>query len=168
MEEKVIVQEKIVVPKPRKSPFLAGLLSALFPFGIGPFYNGEVIKGFIYLVVFAGLITMQEQGEAQPFVALILAGFYFFQIIDSVHTASRINRRALLGKEIEEGEEDLAAEAIKAGSVFWGILLIVLGAVLLLGNFEVISYKVIFDLWPAVVIVIGAKLVLDYFSKDRS
>jgi TM2 domain-containing membrane protein YozV len=168
MEEKVIVQEKIVVPKPRKSPFLAGLLSALFPFGIGPFYNGEIIKGFIYLVVFAGLVTMQEQADAQPFVALVLAGFYFFQIIDSVHVANRINRRALLGKEIDEGEEELAGEVIKAGSIFWGILLIVLGAVLLFGNFEVISYKVIFDLWPAVVIVIGAKLVLDYFGKDRS
>ncbi len=168
MEEKVIVQEKVVVPKPRKSPFLAGLLAALFPFGIGPFYNGELVKGFIYLVVFAGLVTMQKHGDAQPFEGLVLAGFYFFQIIDSVHVANRINRRALLGKEIEEGEEELAGEALKAGSIFWGILLIVLGAILLLGNFEVISYKIIFDLWPAVVIVIGAKLVLDYFGRARA
>lgn len=168
MEEKVIVQEKVVIPKPRKSPFLAGLLAALFPFGIGPFYNGELIKGFIYLVVFAGLVTMQQHGDAQPFAGLVLAGFYFFQIIDSVSMANRINRRALLGKEIDEGEEELTGEELKAGSIFWGILLIVLGAILLLGNFEIISYKVIFDLWPAVVIIIGAKLVLDYFNKDRS
>jgi TM2 domain-containing membrane protein YozV len=168
MEEKVVVQEKVVVPRSPKSSFLAGLLAFLFPFGIGPFYNGELIKGFIYLVVFAGLVTMQQHGDAQPFAGLVLAGFYFFQIIDSVHVANRINRRALLGKETEEEGEELAGEALKAGSIFWGILLIVLGAILLLGNFEVISYKVIFDLWPAVVIVIGAKLVLDYFGKDRS
>jgi TM2 domain-containing membrane protein YozV len=168
MEEKIVVQEKVVVPKPPKSSFLAGLLAFLFPFGIGPFYNGELIKGFIYLVVFAGLVTMQQHGSAQPFAGLVLAGFYFFQIIDSVHVANRINRRALLGVAAEEGEVSLSTEAIQAGSIFWGILLIVLGAILLLGNFEVISYKVIFDLWPAVVIVIGAKLVLDYFGKDRS
>jgi len=168
MEEKVVVQEKVVVPKPRKSPFLARLLAALFPFGVGPFYNGELVKGFIYLVIFAGLVTMQQHGDAQPFAGLVLAGFYFFQIIESVSTANRINRRALLGEGAEEAEVDFSTEAIRSGSIFWGILLIVLGAILLLGNFEVISYKVIFDLWPAVVIVIGAKLVLDYFAKDRS
>lgn len=167
MEEKVIVQEKVVVAKPRKSPFLAGLLSALFPFGVGTFYNGETLKGLIYLVVFAGLVTLQHHGESQPFAGLILAGFYFFQIIDSVNAANRINRRALVGQEAAE-EEVLSAEAIKSGSVFWGVLLIVIGAVLLLGNFEVISYRAIFDLWPLVVIVIGGKLIFDYYSKGRS
>jgi len=167
MEEKVIVQEKGLVAKPRKSPFLAGLLSALFPFGVGTFYNGETVKGLIYLVIFAGLVTLQRHGESQPFAGLILAGFYFFQIIDSVNAANRLNRRALVGPEAAE-EEVLPAEAIKSGSVFWGGLLIVIGAVLLLGNFEVISYRAIFDLWPLVVIVIGAKLIFDYFSKNRS
>jgi hypothetical protein len=166
MEEKVVVQEKLIVPKPRKSPFLAGLLSALFPFGVGTFYNGETVKGLIYLVVFAGLVSLQPHGGSQPFAGLILAGFYFFQIIDSVSAANRINRRALVGQEAAE-EEILPTEAVKAGSVFWGILLIVIGAVLLLGNFEVISYRAIFDFWPAVVIVIGGKLIFDYFAKSR-
>src|SRR4030043_389195 len=106
MEEKVIVQEKIVLPKPRKSPILAFLLSFFFPFGVGPFYNGEVVKGFVYLVIFAGLVTMQQHGDAQPFAGILL-----------------------------------------------------------LGNFEVISYKTILDFWPVVVIVIGGKLIFDYFSK---
>jgi hypothetical protein len=167
MEEKVIVQEKIVVPKPRKSPFLAGFLSAVFPFGVGAFYNGETVKGLIYLFVFAGLVSLQHNGGSQPFGGLLLAGYYFFQIIDSVGAANRINRRALTGGE-EVEEEALPAEAIKAGSVFWGALLILIGAVLLLGNFGVISYRAIFDFWPVVVIIIGAKLIFDYFSKNRS
>jgi len=167
MEEKVIVQEKIVVPKPRKSPLLAGFLSAIFPFGVGPFYNGETVKGLIYLVIFAGLVSLQPHGGSQPFGGLLLAGYYFFQIIDSVGTANRINRRALTGVEVAE-EEALPAEAIKSGSVFWGALLILIGAVLLLGNFEVISYRAIFDFWPIVVIIIGAKLIFDYLSRNRS
>lgn len=166
MEEKPAVEEHIVAPKARKSPFLAGLLAALFPFGIGPFYNGELVKGFVYLFVFAGLVTMQKHG--QPFMGLLLAGFYFFQIIDSVQTSNRINRRALAGAEPGEEEMAFTTEAVKAGSIFWGILLIALGAVLLLGNFEVISYRVIFDLWPLVVILIGAKLVVDYYRGKRS
>src|SRR4030066_1107456 len=101
MEEKVIVQEKIVLPKPRKSPILAFLLSFFFPFGVGPFYNGEVIKGFVYLVIFAGLVTMQQHGDAQPFAGLVLAAFYIFQFIDPGNVANRINLRALAGGEIE-------------------------------------------------------------------
>jgi len=165
MEEKVIVQEKIVLPKPRKSPILAFLLSFFFPFGAGPFYNGEVIKGFIYLIIFAGLVTMQQHGESQPFAGIVLGAFYIFQIIDSVNTANRINRRALVGGEVEEDEAVITTEAVTAGSIFWGVLLIALGGILLLGNFEVISYKAILDFWPVVVIVIGAKLIFDYLSK---
>ncbi len=167
MEEKIIIQEKVVVPKPRKSPFLAGFLSAVFPFGIGAFYNGETVKGFIYLVIFGGLVSLQHHGGSQPFGGILLAGFYFFQIIDSVGAANRINRRALTGGEDVE-EEALPVEAIKSGSIFWGVLLILIGAVLLLGNFGVISYRSIFDFWPVVVIIIGLKLILDYFSRNRS
>lgn len=161
------MEEKVVVQKPTKSPALAGILSFFFPFGIGAFYNGEIVKGFVYLIIFAGMVTMQPHGGAQPFAGLILAGFYFFQIIDSVNTAKRINRRARRGEEVEEEEEELVTQAVKSGSVFWGALLIGLGAILLLGNFEVISYKKIFDFWPLVVIVIGIKLVADYFSRNK-
>jgi len=165
MEEKVIVQEKLVLPKPRKSPILAFLLSFFFPFGVGPFYNGEVIKGFIYLIIFAGLVTMQQHGDAQPFAGIVLGAFYIFQIIDTVNTANKINRRALVGGEIEEEEAVISTEAVTAGSIFWGVLLIALGLILLLGNFEVISYRAILDFWPVVVIVIGGKLIFDYLKK---
>jgi TM2 domain-containing membrane protein YozV len=165
MEEKVIVQEKVVLPKPRKSPVLAFLLSFFFPFGVGPFYNGEIVKALIYLVVFAGLVTMQPQGGSQPFAGILMGAFYIFQIIDSVNVANKINRRALVGGEAEVEETTISTEAMTAGSIFWGILLIALGGILLLGNFEVISYKTIWDFWPAVVIVIGAKLIFDYLSK---
>jgi len=165
MEEKIVVQEKVVLAKPRKSPILAFLLSFFFPFGVGPFYNGEVIKGFVYLVIFAGLVTMQQHGDAQPFAGIVLAAFYIFQMIDSVNVANKINRRALLGGQVEAEEEVITTEAVTAGSIFWGVLLIALGGILLLGNFEVISYKTILDFWPVVVIVIGGKLIFDYLSK---
>jgi TM2 domain-containing membrane protein YozV len=167
VKEKVIVQEKVVVPKPRKSPALAGFLSAVFPFGVGAFYNGETLKGLIYLVVLGGLISLQHHGGSQPFAGILLAGFYFFQIIDSVGAANRINRRALTGGEVAE-EEPMPEEVIKSGSIFWGALLILIGAVLVLGNFGVISYRAIFDFRPVVVIIIGVKLIFDYFSRNRS
>jgi membrane-bound ClpP family serine protease len=65
-----------------------------------------------------------------------------------------------------EKEEEFP-ELVKAGSIFWGAVLIVLGAILLLANFEVISYDTVFDFWPVAVIIIGVKLVADYFGKSR-
>ena len=159
------MEGKIVVQRPPKSPALAGILAAFFPVGVGAFYNGEVVKGFIYLVIFAGLCTMQGHGSAQPFAGLILGGFYFFQIIDSVGIAKRINRRMLQGEGVPEEEPGI--DSVKTGSVFWGALLIVLGGILLLGNFDVISYDRIIDFWPVVVIVIGVKLVAEHFSKNK-
>jgi TM2 domain-containing membrane protein YozV len=159
------MEEKIIVQKTPKSPLLAGLLSFLFPFGIGAFYNGEMIKGIVYLII--GLVTMQPHGGAQPFAGLVLAGFYFFQIIDSVNVAKRINRQALRGEGVKEQGEEAVTEAVRSGSVFWGALLIVIGAILILANFEVISYNRVFDFWPLVVIVIGGKLVADYFFGNK-
>lgn len=159
------MEEKVVVKKPLKSPVLAGILSGVFPFGIGAFYNGEILKGFLYLFLFAGLVTMQGHGHSQPFLGLILAGFYIFQIIDSVRAANRINLRILRGEAEAEAEEEDVTVIVKSGSIFWGILLILLGGILLLANFEVLSYDKVFDYWPVGVIIIGAKLVVDYFAK---
>ena len=159
------MEERIVVKRPPKSPFGAGVLSFFFP-GTGLLYCNQVMKGLLYMLIFAGLVTMQAHAGGQPFSALILAGFYIFQIIDTVNVAKAINRKALLGTEEEAEEEDLAKQA-KAGSIFWGLVLIGLGAVLLLANYDLISYHTFFDLWPLIVIVIGLKLIVEYISKKK-
>lgn len=160
------MEEKVVVKRPPKSPFLAGVLAFFFPFGIGQIYNRQILKGLIFMIVLAGLVTMQTTGEGQPFLGIILGGFYIYQIIDAVQISKSINRRYLLGEEeVEEAEE--FPEALKAGSIFWGAVLIFLGVILLLANFEVISYGTLFDFWPVAVIIIGVKLVADYFGKGR-
>jgi hypothetical protein len=163
MEEKIVIQRK-----PPKSPAVAGILAGLFPFGIGAMYNGLYVKGLVYLFIFAGLVTVQGRGHGQPFFALILAGFFFYQIIESIQTASAINRRALTGREDETAAiEDQILEPAKAGSVFWGAVLVGLGALLLLANFRVIDYDTLFDFWPLAVIGFGVKLVFDHFARAK-
>lgn len=160
------MEEKIVVKKQPKSSFLAGLLSFIFP-GAGSLYNSQISKGLIFIVAFAVLVTWQTTGENQPFAGLILAGFWIYQLIDAVMTAKAINKKALLGEEVEEISVEEVPQFIKSGSIFWGIVLIALGGILMLSNFDVISYNTIFDFWPVVVIVIGIKLVIDYMSKNK-
>lgn len=160
------MEEKVVFKRPPKSPALAGILAFFFP-GTGALYNRQYLKGIIFIVLLAGLITMQPNEEIQPFIAIILGGFYFFQIIDAVQTANRINRRFLLGKEEEEVTVEEFPELIKTGSIFWGIVLIAIGGILLLANFDVLDYDTVFDFWPIVIVVIGGKLIVDYLRKGK-
>lgn len=159
------MEEKVVVKRPPKSPFLAGLLAFFVP-GTGAFYNGQMLKGFVYVIITAGLITLQTTGEGQPFLGIILGGFYIYQIIESIQIANAINRKALkIGEEEIEIEE--FPQLVKAGSVFWGVVLLALGVILLLANFEVIDYDTLFDFWPVVVIIIGLKFIIDYITKKN-
>ena len=161
------MEEKIVVKRPPKSPGLAGVLSFFFPFGTGALYNGQIRKAIIFFFVFAGLVTLQTSGQGQPFLGLMLAGFYFYQIFDAVQTAKAINRRGLQmeDQEVEDFEE--IPEMVTSGSVFWGIILMLLGGILLFANFEVISYDAVWEFWPLAIIVVGVKLISDFYKKEK-
>lgn len=160
------MEEKVVVKRPPKSPGLAGVLAFFFPFGVGQLYNEQYRKALIFFLVFAGLVTLNTHGDAQPFMGLAIAGFYFYQIFEAVQTSKQINRIAmqLEEKKLEVVEE--FPEAIRGGSIFWGIFIMAIGGILLLANFDVIEYDALWDYWPVLVIVIGFKLIMDYFMKN--
>jgi TM2 domain-containing membrane protein YozV len=160
MDEKVIIQQK-----PPKSPAAAGILSVIFP-GAGALYNGLIAKGVVYILIFAGLITIQDAHGGQPFKALILAGFYIFQIIESINNAKAINLAAA-GKPAEAVKMDVLPQIIPSGSIFWGIVLIVIGILATLANFDVILWDTLWDFWPVAVIVIGLKLVFDSIARKN-
>ena len=162
------MEEKVIMKRPPKSPFLAGVLAFFFPFGTGQLYNNQYRKALVFFFIFAGLVTLNAQGDAgQPFLGITLAGFYFYQLFDAVQTAGRINRGALQGEEdIMQAEE--VPEFVKTGSIFWGIVLIALGVMLIFANFEVMSYDTVFEfLIPFAILVVGVKLVVDHYSKSR-
>ncbi len=159
------MEEKVVVKRLPKSPVLAGFLS-LFP-GLGAIYNGQVYKGFLFIIIFAGLITLQERAEIQPFIGLLLPAFVIYAIIEAVQTANRINLRSAGKEEVEEIKEEVP-QAIKTGSVFWGLVLLALGVILLLANFEVIDYEALLDFWPVLVIILGLKLIYNYLTKKNN
>lgn len=157
------MNEKTTGSRTTKSPVLAAVLSIIFP-GAGSLYNGDFGRGIVFIIIFAGLVTLQTRSHVQPFAALLLAGFYFFQIFDAVHQARMINL-ASSGEEVEEIKAPARPEP--RGSIFWGILMMALGLVFLLANFEIILYENIFDFWPVIIIVIGLKLILDAFKRHQ-
>jgi hypothetical protein len=163
-EQEVQIEEKVVVKRPPKSPGLAGVLAFFFPFGTGALYNAQFKKAAMFFFVFAGLVSLQPSAP-QPFVALMLAGFFIYQIFDAVQTAKAINRASLHQKLEPVTDIEEIPVAITSGSIFWGISLMILGGILLLANFEVIDYDTLWEFWPIAVIFFGLKLVVDYYKQ---
>jgi hypothetical protein len=159
------MEEKVILKRPPKSPALAGILAFFLP-TTGALYNGQPLKFFIYLIVFGGLISLQPSG-AQPFTAFLLVGFLCYQFFEAIQTAKNINKRALNLKEEEVPEVEEIPEFVKTGSIFWGIVIMLIGFVLLLANFEVLNYRTLGEFWPIAVVVIGIKLVTDYYKKQK-
>jgi TM2 domain-containing membrane protein YozV len=185
MTDKIIIQNK-----PPKSPAAAGILSGFFP-GAGQLYNGEGAKALLFFLIFAGCMTMMPRGP-HPFLPLVFAAFYIYQIIDAVQTAKAVNLKSaeaaaaaagapgsapagapVLGSAAGPGfaapgsaaASPIAGKPIAQGSVFWGLLLMAIGAIFLLANFDVVELDQILEFWPVAVILVGLKIIFESLRK---
>lgn len=159
-------EKTVVAPRSMKSPGLAGILSIFLPFGAGALYNEQKNKALIQLVIFFGLVYALSKGGNGVVFGLALAAFYFYQIIDNIQSAKAVNAAAIGQPAAVAGVPELP-EAVASGSIFWGIVLIALGVILILANFEIIPYRTLGDYWPVAAIVIGIKLVADASIKSK-
>ena len=162
MDEKITIQQR-----PLKSPAAAGILAGIFP-GAGALYNGLITKGILYILIFAGLISIQDHAGGQPFKALLLAGFYIFQLIEAINDARALNLAAGGEKAADTPKVQNFPQVVPTGSIFWGIVLMVVGVLAILANFDIIMWENLWDYWPVVVIVIGLKLVFDAIIKSKA
>lgn len=143
-----------------KNPSLAAFL-AIFP-GMGAIYNGNIIKGIAYMVIFAVLIVLTDHAHDPDAVVfgLMIAGFFIFQVLDSYNEACRINRRPAGDENSSGGKEDL--------SLFGAITVLAIGIVFQLANLDLLTYRQVTRLWPLVLIVFGIKIVTNYFKREES
>ncbi|MFH2107875.1 MAG: DUF5668 domain-containing protein [Chrysiogenia bacterium] len=143
-----------------KSPSLAAFL-AIFP-GVGAIYNGNLIKGVTYMLLFAVLIVLTSNAHDPNVVvfALMIAGFYIFQIIDSYNDAIKINQNVLTEENPAGSKEDI--------SLFSAIVVLVIGIVFQMVNFELLTYRQVTRLWPLALIAFGIKIVFNYFKREEN
>lgn len=142
-----------------KSPSLAAFLS-IFP-GVGAIYNGNFLKGVTYMLLFAVLIILTGNAHEPDSVVfgLMIAGFYIFQIIDSYNEARRINQNILSEENPAGSKEDL--------SLFTAIVVLLVGIVFQMANFDLLTYRQVTRLWPLALIAFGIKTVFNYFKREE-
>jgi hypothetical protein len=142
-----------------KNPSLAAFL-AIFP-GMGAIYSGNFLKGVTYVLIFAVLIVLTSNAQDPDAVvfALMIGGFYIFQIVDSYNEAGRMNQNISTGGGSAGGKEDL--------SLFTAIVVLVIGIVFQLANFDLLTYRQVTRLWPLALVAFGIKIVFNYFKREE-
>ena len=160
----------VVVEK--KSPGLAGILSAIFP-GLGHLYLGLYQRSFKVAAAFVGCIWLVSTGfmggHLAPVFGMGIAFIWFFGIIDSVRQAKAIN-----GGYVETGglasEKALTKAREGTGSLTWGVILVGIGSLWLLDRYaDLDAFWAIVEDWlaPASFILFGLILITTYVIKKR-
>jgi TM2 domain-containing membrane protein YozV len=147
---------------------VAATLLGFIP-GVGAIYNGQVVKGLIHVLVFAGLIALSQHAD---FFGVLVAFFYFYMVWDAYATAKAIQEKRPLPDPFGLGAQLPVAEASGPSSPGPGsaivrhgphaptgaIVLIALGVLFLLDNLGIFHWHWIGRMWPIILIVIGVWL----------
>ena len=141
-----------------RSPFLATFLS-LMP-GLGQAWLGYYQQGFINIAVVAGCITALSSNRLEgiePFIALGMAFYWLYNMVDANRRAHHLYRvSAGLGAEEFTDEFPLPRPQ---GSLFGGVVLVLIGLLVIMDlNFGV-SMEWIEDWWPLALVILGARMV---------
>jgi Domain of unknown function (DUF5668) len=139
------------VADPSISPGLAFLLG-LIP-GVGAIYNGQYAKGLVHVFIFGLLMSIASEGrhEPTPLIVMMMMGFYFYMPFEAYHTAVKRQR----GLPVDEFSSILPLKG-KAGLYPVGpIVMIGVGILFLLNNFELLRISQVLRLWPMGLIALG-------------
>ena len=144
----------VLPPPPARSTSSPGVafVLGLFP-GLGAVYNGEYNKALIHIVVFVAMIVglNSDMGDgADVALSLLLAGFVLYMAFD----ASRVARARSLGQVSTD-----PLEALTKNRPVGPIILIGLGVLFLLNNFDWFSFHRVGRLmWPIILIGVGVMM----------
>jgi hypothetical protein len=144
----------------RKRPALAGLL-ALMP-GLGHVYVGYYKQAFQNVLVVCFTILLMTSGAfhgVEAPIALFLAFFWLYNVVDAVRRASLYNQ-ALAGLRAMDLPDDVSSPIpMKVGSLGGGIALVILGGVLFTHTKFDWSLRWVADWWPLGLVAVGVWLI---------
>jgi hypothetical protein len=130
------------------SPPLAFFLGFL-P-GLGAFYNEQYGKGIIHLAIFLFLFIVGVDGSlnggAEAALWICLSGLWVYMPIDAYRTA----KARLAGQTLSD-----PLESFSKGRPIGPILIIGIGLLLLLHNFDWFPWWRVQQFWPIILIVVG-------------
>jgi hypothetical protein len=138
------------------SPGLAFILG-LLP-GVGAIYNAQYAKGLVHVLVFGMLISLANAdsvGELQILFGLMIPTWVIYQAFEAYHTA----RRRQMGEVVDEFSGIVSGRPGQGGFPMGPIVLIGLGVIFLLHNFELLRISQLLKFWPLGLIGAGVYML---------
>ncbi len=152
------------------NPTVAGILAGIFPFGVGPVYNGQYAKGLAYLMISALLIYgANHGGDVDWIFGVGFAFFIFYQIVDSVKSAKALQLGQsppdplglgqAFGWQSPASSDKIEAKRVPVGAM----VLILLGILFLLHTMGLTEFG-LDRYWPLILIIVGAWMLARNFG----
>ncbi|MEM1177900.1 MAG: hypothetical protein AAGM22_06130 [Acidobacteriota bacterium] len=147
----------------QRSPFVAGLLSAVLP-GLGNVYNGLFQRGLMTFLLGISLLFTASSSDQGPILALLVPSMLFtwlFGIIDAVRQAGLINYGVT--------ETDLPTAKAQSGSggLAIGVAFFLIGAYGLFSQVFEIDLSVLIDYWYVLLMAFGGWLIYQSMQQRR-
>ena len=151
VEGKTTKEETVVNTHPGAA-FVLGLIP-----GVGAIYNGEFLKAAIHVLIFGTLVSLHDlTSVGRPLLGLINAAFYFYMPFEAYYTAKkRMLKRQGVDLETPIDRLQQQFEDVRHRELWGGVLLILIGALFLLGNLNVFAVAEVAKFWPALLVVLG-------------
>jgi hypothetical protein len=131
----------------KRSPAAAAWLS-LLP-GLGHLYVGYTTKGLVFALLAVSVIQIASESDGP--LGLFIPFVWLYAMIDAHRSAVEVNRLAASGAKLPRSNFDL--------SKWWGYILIGLGGLLVLENFDIIDFDWLWRLWPLGLIAMGVYIL---------
>jgi hypothetical protein len=148
-----------------EAAFILGLIPA-----VGAIYNAEFFKAAIHMVIFGFLVTLADSthGPGSGLMHLIAFGFWAYMPFEAYYTA-RKRKLALEGINLETPFDRLNDQLgeFHNKELWGGIILVAIGVVFLLDNFDVVRFEQVQKLWPVIPMAVGV-LLIRRFSQGKS
>ena len=148
-----------------EAAFILGLIPA-----VGAIYNAEFFKAAIHMVVFAFLISLADHshGPGSGLVHFMAFVFYVYMPFEAYYTAKK-RKLATQGIDLETPFDRLSDQMgeFHNKELWGGIILVGVGVVFLLDNFNLIAFDEITKLWPVIPMAVGV-LLIRRFAQGKS
>ena len=139
----------------------AAFLLGLIP-GVGAIYNAQYFKAAIHLLVFALLVNLTEPvgNHGETVFSFLAFGFYVYMPFEAYYTAKK-RKLAREGINLITPLDHFSEQIAQFGNaeLLGGIALVLVGALFLLDNFDIVRMQQIGKFWPALLILAGAALI---------
>ena len=146
----------------------AGFLLGLIP-GVGAIYNAEYFKAALHLIIFATLVTFADAGSprfgdggraGETIFGFLAFGFYVYMPFEAYYTAKK-RKLAREGINLITPFDQLNEQLGISGNfdLWGGAVLVALGLLFLLDNFNLVSLASVKRFWPLLLVLVGFFLI---------